>query len=45
MLDLPHAERQKMAERGRKKIEKEFDERAVVQRYRELVHQITGTTF
>jgi glycosyltransferase involved in cell wall biosynthesis len=45
MLDLPQAERQKMAERGRKKIEKEFDERAVVQRYRELVHQITGVTF
>ncbi|MFP6559963.1 glycosyltransferase family 4 protein [Paraburkholderia sp. B3] len=45
MLDLPQAERQKMAELGRKKIEKEFDERAVVQRYRELVRQITGMTF
>ena len=45
MLKINRAGREKMAELGRKKIEKEFDERAVVQRYRELVHQLTGVTF
>lgn len=45
MLDLDQAARAAMAERGRKKIEKEFDERVVVQRYRELIREITGSTF
>jgi glycosyltransferase involved in cell wall biosynthesis len=45
MLELGQGERQAMAERGRKKIEKEFDERGVVQRYRELIRQLTGVTF
>ncbi|WP_233862490.1 glycosyltransferase family 4 protein [Paraburkholderia adhaesiva] len=45
MLELDQGERQAMAERGRKKIEKEFDERVVVQRYRTLVRQLTGVTF
>jgi glycosyltransferase involved in cell wall biosynthesis len=45
MLDLGNAERAAMAGRGRKKIEKEFDERVVVQRYRELIREITGSTF
>jgi len=45
MLDLDGAARAAMAERGRKKIEKEFDERVVVQRYRELIREITGSTF
>lgn len=45
MLDLGDAGRAAMAERGRKKIEKEFDERVVVQRYRELIREITGSTF
>lgn len=45
MLELGQGERQAMAGRGRKKIEKEFDERGVVQRYRELIRQLTGVTF
>lgn len=45
MLEINRPGREKMAELGRKKIEKEFDERAVVQRYRELVRQLTGVTF
>ncbi len=45
MLDLGDAERAAMATRGRKKIEKEFDERVVVQRYRELIREIAGSTF
>ncbi|PXW23656.1 glycosyltransferase family 4 protein [Paraburkholderia caballeronis] len=45
MLDMDAGARRAMGERGRKKIEKEFDERAVVQRYRELVRQLTGATF
>jgi len=45
MLELAPAERKKMAGAGRKKIEKEFDERAVIQRYRELVRHLTGVTF
>jgi glycosyltransferase involved in cell wall biosynthesis len=45
MLDLGDAARAAMAGRGRKKIEKEFDERVVVQRYRELIREITGSTF
>ena len=45
MLDLTPTARATMAERGRKKIEKEFDERVVVQRYRELIREITGSTF
>jgi glycosyltransferase involved in cell wall biosynthesis len=45
MLDMPQSERAAMATRGRKKIEKEFDERVVVQRYRDLIRDITGSTF
>jgi len=45
MLDMGPDERRAMGERGRKKIEKEFDERAVVQRYRELVRELTGVEF
>jgi glycosyltransferase involved in cell wall biosynthesis len=45
MLDLDDAARATMAVCGRKKIEKEFDERVVVQRYRELIREITGSTF
>ncbi|MBB3258030.1 glycosyltransferase involved in cell wall biosynthesis [Paraburkholderia bannensis] len=45
MLDMPPSERAAMATRGRKKIEKEFDERVVVQRYRDLIQDITGSTF
>jgi glycosyltransferase involved in cell wall biosynthesis len=45
MLDMNADERRAMGERGRKKIEKEFDERRVVQRYRELVRQLAGVEF
>jgi glycosyltransferase involved in cell wall biosynthesis len=45
MLDLDEAARATMAARGRKKMEKEFDECVVVQRYRELIREITGSTF
>jgi len=45
MLDMSADERRAMGARGRKKIEKEFDERAVVQRYRELVRQLVGVEF
>ncbi|HEY1608332.1 MAG TPA: glycosyltransferase family 4 protein, partial [Paraburkholderia sp.] len=45
MLEMSADERRAMGERGRKKIEKEFDERAVVQRYRELIRQLTGVKF
>lgn len=45
ILDLDAPARAAMAGRGRKKIEKEFDERVVVQRYRELIREITGSTF
>jgi glycosyltransferase involved in cell wall biosynthesis len=45
MLGFDTATRTAMAARGRKKIEKEFDERVVVQRYRELIREITGSTF
>ncbi len=45
MLDMSPSEREAMAVRGRKKIEKEFDERVVVQRYRDLIQDITGSSF
>jgi glycosyltransferase involved in cell wall biosynthesis len=45
MLEMGADARRAMGERGRKKIEKEFDERGVVQRYRELVRQLTGAEF
>ncbi len=45
ILETNRTGREKMSDLGRKKIEKEFDERGVVQRYRELIHQITGVTF
>jgi glycosyltransferase involved in cell wall biosynthesis len=45
MIDMGANERRAMGERGRKKIEKEFDERGVVQRYRELIRQLTGVEF
>lgn len=45
MLDMSPSDRTKMAERGRKKIAKEFDERVVVQRYRETIRELTGSTF
>jgi glycosyltransferase involved in cell wall biosynthesis len=42
MLALPRAERMAMAERGRAKVTREFDETQVVQRYERTIHAITG---
>ena len=42
MLDMSGAERRAMAERGRKKVAEEFDERVVVETYKDLVQKMTG---
>jgi glycosyltransferase involved in cell wall biosynthesis len=42
MLDMSGAERRAMAERGRQKVAKEFDERVVVETYKDLVQKMTG---
>ncbi|HWT36892.1 MAG TPA: glycosyltransferase, partial [Paraburkholderia sp.] len=42
MLDMSDDERRAMGERGRAKVAKEFDERAVVERYKSLIQQLTG---
>jgi glycosyltransferase involved in cell wall biosynthesis len=44
MLDMSGDERRAMGERGRAKVAKEFDERGVVERYRNLVQQLTGVS-
>jgi hypothetical protein len=33
-----------MGERGRQKVAAEFDERVVVERYKDLVRQLTGVS-
>ena len=42
MLDMSDDERRAMGERGREKVAREFDERVVVERYKGLIHQLTG---
>jgi glycosyltransferase involved in cell wall biosynthesis len=42
MLTLPHADRAVMAQRGREKVTREFDENTVVERYKGTIHAITG---
>ncbi|KNH08092.1 Lipid carrier UDP-N-acetylgalactosaminyltransferase / Alpha-1,3-N-acetylgalactosamine transferase PglA putative glycosyltransferase [Candidatus Burkholderia brachyanthoides] len=42
MLTLSPAERAAMAQRGREKIAREFDEKQVVERYKGTIHAITG---
>ena len=42
MVDMSVAERRAMAERGRQKVATEFDERTVVETYKDLVQKITG---
>ncbi|MGF6511795.1 glycosyltransferase family 4 protein [Paraburkholderia sp. 32] len=42
MLEMSGAERRAMAERGRQKVATEFDERMVVETYKDLVQKITG---
>jgi len=44
MLDLSDAERQQMGQRGRQKVAAEFDERAVVERYKDLLNNLTGVS-
>ncbi|MDR5737729.1 MULTISPECIES: glycosyltransferase family 4 protein [unclassified Caballeronia] len=42
MLTLPFEEREAMAQRGREKVAREFDEKNVVERYKSTIHAITG---
>lgn len=42
MLDMSGAARRAMGERGRQKVAQEFDERVVVETYRDLVQTMTG---
>jgi glycosyltransferase involved in cell wall biosynthesis len=44
MLDMSGDERRAMGERGRKKVASEFDERVVVERYKDLLHNLTGVS-
>jgi glycosyltransferase involved in cell wall biosynthesis len=44
MLDMSGEERRAMGERGRKKVASEFDERVVVERYKDLLHTLTGVS-
>ena len=44
MLDMSGEERRAMGERGRKKVAAEFDERVVVERYKDLLHTLTGVS-
>jgi glycosyltransferase involved in cell wall biosynthesis len=44
MLDLSDTERQQMGQRGRQKVAAEFDERAVVERYKDLLNNLTGVS-
>ncbi|MGF6756779.1 glycosyltransferase family 4 protein [Paraburkholderia sp. GAS42] len=44
MLDMSGDERRAMGERGRKKVASEFDERVVVERYKDLLHTLTGVS-
>jgi glycosyltransferase involved in cell wall biosynthesis len=42
MLNASHEERAAMAQRGREKVAREFDEKQVVERYKGTIHAITG---
>ncbi|MDR5772326.1 MULTISPECIES: glycosyltransferase family 4 protein [unclassified Caballeronia] len=42
MLTLPRSAREAMAQRGREKVTREFDEKNVVERYKGTIHAITG---
>jgi glycosyltransferase involved in cell wall biosynthesis len=42
MLTLSHQDRAVMAQRGREKVTREFDENTVVARYKGTIHAITG---
>jgi glycosyltransferase involved in cell wall biosynthesis len=42
MLKMPYDARRAMGERGHAKVAAEFDEAAVVERYRQTLHELTG---
>jgi glycosyltransferase involved in cell wall biosynthesis len=44
MLDLSSDARRAMGERGRQKVAAEFDERVVVEKYKDLVRNLTGVS-
>jgi glycosyltransferase involved in cell wall biosynthesis len=44
MLDMSDAERRAMGERGRQKVASEFDERLVIERYKDLLKNLTGVS-
>ena len=44
MLDMSGAARREMGERGRQKVAAEFDERVVVERYTDLIRNLTGVS-
>lgn len=44
MLDMGSAARREMGERGRQKVAEEFDERNVVERYKDLIRNLTGVS-
>ncbi len=44
MLDMGGAARREMGERGRQKVAEEFDERDVVERYKDLIRNLTGVS-
>ena len=44
MLDMSGVARRAMGERGRQKVAAEFDERVVVERYKDLVRNLTGVS-
>ncbi|MEX3931182.1 glycosyltransferase family 4 protein [Paraburkholderia phymatum] len=44
MLDMSDDERRAMGARGREKVTKEFDERGIVERYKDVIRQLTGVS-
>jgi glycosyltransferase involved in cell wall biosynthesis len=44
MLDMSGAARRAMGERGRQKVAAEFDERVVIEKYKDLVRNLTGVS-
>ncbi|MFC0397853.1 glycosyltransferase family 4 protein [Paraburkholderia rhizosphaerae] len=44
MLDMSDAQRRAMGERGRQKVASEFDERLVIERYKDLLKNLTGVS-
>lgn len=44
MLDMGGAARREMGKRGRQKVAEEFDERNVVERYKDLIRNLTGVS-